>query len=98
MAGTLVYTEVTPEGAHPAALELLTKARALGGEVAAVALGPGATAAAEELGQRAHRVGVQMRDLPEIFGAGDREVDVAVDVVRRTRVVEPRDQIDDRAH
>ncbi len=50
MAGTLVYTEVTPEGAHPAALELLTKARALDGDVAAVALGPGATAAAEELG------------------------------------------------
>ena len=50
MAGTWVYAEVAPAGTHPAALELLTKARALGGEVAAVALGPGAAAAAEELG------------------------------------------------
>ena len=45
-----VYAEVTSDGAHPSALELLTKARALGGEVAAVALGPGATSAAQELG------------------------------------------------
>jgi electron transfer flavoprotein alpha subunit len=50
MGATWVYAEVGEDGAHPAALELLTKARALGGDVAAVALGPGATAAAEELG------------------------------------------------
>jgi electron transfer flavoprotein alpha subunit len=50
MGATWVYAEVTPDGAHPSALELLTKARTLGGEVAAVALGPGATAAAPELG------------------------------------------------
>lgn len=50
MGAIWVYAEVTPEGAQPGALELLTKARALGGEVAAVALGPGATAAAGELG------------------------------------------------
>jgi electron transfer flavoprotein alpha subunit len=50
MGTTWVYAEVTPEGVHPAALELLTKARALGGDVAAIALGPGATAAAEALG------------------------------------------------
>jgi electron transfer flavoprotein alpha subunit len=50
MAATWVYAEVTPDGAHPNALELLTKARALGGDVAAVALGPGATSAAPELG------------------------------------------------
>ena len=50
MGATWVYAEVTPEGAHPGALELLTKARSLGGDVAAVALGPGATVAAEELG------------------------------------------------
>ena len=61
MAGTLVYAEVTPEGAHPAALELLTKARALGGDVAAVALGPGATAAAEELGDPRRRDGLRER-------------------------------------
>ena len=50
MGATWVYAEVTPEGAHPSALELLTKARAIGDEVAAVALGPGATAAAADLG------------------------------------------------
>src|SRR3954453_24078971 len=50
MGATWVYAEVTPDGAHPGALELLTKARALGGDVAAVALGPGATSAANKLG------------------------------------------------
>ena len=49
--GTIwVFAEVTPEGPHSSALELLTKARSLGGEVAAVALGPGAVAAAPALG------------------------------------------------
>jgi electron transfer flavoprotein alpha subunit len=46
-----VYAEVTPDGPKPSALELLTKAIALGGDVAAVALGPGATAAARALGE-----------------------------------------------
>jgi electron transfer flavoprotein alpha subunit len=46
-----VYAEVSPDGVHPSALELLTKARSLGDEVAAVALGPGATAAAGALGE-----------------------------------------------
>jgi electron transfer flavoprotein alpha subunit len=50
MAVVWVYAEVTPDGPKPSAFELLTKARALGGDVAAVALGPGATAAAEALG------------------------------------------------
>jgi electron transfer flavoprotein alpha subunit len=45
-----VWAEVGPEGPAPAGLELLTKARDLGDDVAAVALGPGATAAAAELG------------------------------------------------
>src|SRR5581483_351057 len=45
-----VYAELTPEGPLPVALELLTKARSLGDTVAAVALGPGASAAAETLG------------------------------------------------
>jgi|KBSMisStaDraftv2_1062788.scaffolds.fasta_scaffold77725_2 electron transfer flavoprotein alpha subunit len=56
MGATWVYAEVTPDGVHPSALELLTKARALGGEVEAVALGPGATGAASELG--AHGAGI----------------------------------------
>jgi electron transfer flavoprotein alpha subunit len=46
-----VYAEVTPEGPAASALELLTKARAIGDEVAAVALGPGATEAAPALGE-----------------------------------------------
>jgi electron transfer flavoprotein alpha subunit len=56
MGATWVYAEVTPDGAHPSALELLTKARSLGGEVEAIALGPGATRAATELG--AHGAGI----------------------------------------
>jgi electron transfer flavoprotein alpha subunit len=45
-----VWAEVGPEGPTSASLELLTKARDLGDDVAAVALGPGAAAAAAELG------------------------------------------------
>lgn len=45
-----VYAPVSDEGPHPSALELLTKARSLGDDVAAVALGPGASAAAADLG------------------------------------------------
>lgn len=49
---TWVYAEVSPDGKpDPAALETLTKARELDGDVAAVALGPGASAAADELGK-----------------------------------------------
>lgn len=51
MAAIWVYAEVGPEGPAVSALELLAGARALGDEVAAVALGPGATAAAPTLGE-----------------------------------------------
>jgi electron transfer flavoprotein alpha subunit len=51
VAKVWVFAEVTPEGPAPAALELLAKARELGDQVAAVALGPGATAAATTLGE-----------------------------------------------
>jgi electron transfer flavoprotein alpha subunit len=51
-----VFAEVTPEGVRTTALELLTKARSLGDEVAAVALGPGANAGAEALGE--HGAGI----------------------------------------
>jgi electron transfer flavoprotein alpha subunit len=52
MSTIWVYAEVTPDGGvDTAALELLTKAREIGDEVAAVALGPGATDAAGELGE-----------------------------------------------
>ena len=46
-----VYAEVGAEGPSGSALELLSKARTLADEVAAVALGPGATAAAGALGE-----------------------------------------------
>jgi electron transfer flavoprotein alpha subunit len=46
-----VYAEVTSEGPSDSSLELLTKAQSLGDTVAAVALGPGATAAAARLGE-----------------------------------------------
>jgi electron transfer flavoprotein alpha subunit len=49
---TWVYAEVAPDGTvDMAALEILTKARSLDGEVEAVALGPGATQAAAQLGE-----------------------------------------------
>jgi electron transfer flavoprotein alpha subunit len=52
MPGIWVYAEVSPEGKVEAtALENLTKARDLGSEVAAVALGPGASQAAGTLGE-----------------------------------------------
>jgi electron transfer flavoprotein alpha subunit len=50
VAGAWVFAEVTPDGPHPAALELLTHARSFDEAPAAIALGPGATAAATELG------------------------------------------------
>jgi len=57
-----VYAEITPEGPSPSALELLTKARTIGDEVAAVALGPGATAAAPVLGE--HGAALCLADSP----------------------------------
>jgi electron transfer flavoprotein alpha subunit len=49
--GIWVYAETSPDGkVEPGALENLTKARELGTEIAAVALGPGATQAAATLG------------------------------------------------
>ena len=46
-----VWADVTLDGPAPSALELLAKARELGDEVAAVALGKGASEAAKELGE-----------------------------------------------
>jgi electron transfer flavoprotein alpha subunit len=46
-----VWADVTSDGPAPNALELLTKGRDLGDEVAAIALGPGAKASADALGQ-----------------------------------------------
>jgi electron transfer flavoprotein alpha subunit len=50
MPGAFVYAEITPEGPHPAALELLAHARGLGLPVSAVALGPGAKDVARTFG------------------------------------------------
>jgi electron transfer flavoprotein alpha subunit len=46
-----IWADVTPEGPAPSALELLTKARDLGDDVAAIALGPGAKASVDALGE-----------------------------------------------
>ncbi len=54
MAKIWVFAEVGPDGPAPAALELLAKARELG-DAEAVALGPGATAAADALGDHGAR-------------------------------------------
>jgi electron transfer flavoprotein alpha subunit len=52
MPGVWVFAEVTPDGkVESGALENLTKARDLGAELSAVALGPGATSAAATLGK-----------------------------------------------
>ena len=51
MATVWVYAELAEDGPKPSAFELLAKARTLGDDVAAVALGPGATAAAPPLGE-----------------------------------------------
>lgn len=50
MSKVWVFAEIGHDGPAPSALELLTKARGLGDVVEAVALGPGATAAAAALG------------------------------------------------
>jgi electron transfer flavoprotein alpha subunit len=55
MAKVWVFAEVTADGPAPAALERLAKARELGDQVGAVALGPGATAAAPALGEHGAR-------------------------------------------
>jgi electron transfer flavoprotein alpha subunit len=46
-----VWADAAPDGPAPSAFELLTKARDLGDEVAGVALGPGAKASADALGE-----------------------------------------------
>ena len=51
MAKIWVYAEISSTGVDKTALEVLTKARSLGGELEAVALGPGATDAAKTLGE-----------------------------------------------
>jgi electron transfer flavoprotein alpha subunit len=49
--GIWVYADITPAGVDPSAFELLTKARSLDENVAAVVLGPGASEAAVKLGE-----------------------------------------------
>lgn len=51
MTKVWVYADITFDGAADSALELLTLARGFGDEVEAIALGPGATAAAATLGE-----------------------------------------------
>jgi electron transfer flavoprotein alpha subunit len=65
MTTVWVYGEITPAGVHPGALELLAKARTIGTDVAAVALGPGAEAATTDLG--AHGAEVVYTSEDELF-------------------------------
>jgi electron transfer flavoprotein alpha subunit len=60
-----IYADVASDGSTSAALELLTKARTLGAELAAVALGPGATQAAGALG--AHGASTVYASDAEVF-------------------------------
>jgi len=50
MAGVWVFAEIESSAPTPATLECLTRSRSLGGDVAAIALGPGAIASADTLG------------------------------------------------
>src|SRR5512143_470914 len=50
MATIWVYADVAPDGTTSVAPELLTKARSIADDVAAVALGPGASGAVAALG------------------------------------------------
>src|SRR2546430_548556 len=66
MPGVWVYAEVSPDGTvEPGALENLTKARGLGSSVAAVALGPGATKAAETAGGGPAKVEPVQGEIPD---------------------------------
>ncbi len=51
MTGVWIWADIGADGVASSALELLTKARALGDDVAAVALGPGASDASSTLGE-----------------------------------------------
>jgi electron transfer flavoprotein alpha subunit len=62
MGGVWVYAQVGPAGVHPTALELAAAARRLSDDVAAVALGPGATEAARPLGEHG---------VPRVFASDD---------------------------
>ncbi len=67
MPGIWVYAEVSPDGKVEAgALENLTKVRDLGSDLAAVALGPGATEAAHTLGRYGAQT-VYASDQPELI-------------------------------
>ncbi|HVF07345.1 MAG TPA: electron transfer flavoprotein subunit alpha/FixB family protein [Actinomycetota bacterium] len=55
MPANWIWADVDADSVASSALELLTKARALGGDVAAVALGSGATSAAGTLGEHGAR-------------------------------------------
>lgn len=55
MPSTWIWADLDADGVASSALELLTKARALGGEIAAVALGSGAATLAGDLGEHGAR-------------------------------------------
>jgi electron transfer flavoprotein alpha subunit len=83
VSGIWVYAEVRPDAVDPSALELATKARALGEEVAAVALGPGAAEAARALGE--HGVATVFVDDDPVYAdyPGEPATHVLGELVRR---------------
>jgi len=84
MAGVWVYAETVDGAPKPIALELLTKARALG-EPTAISLGPGASKAAETLG----RYGAKKVYVHEDPGFVEVLASPAVDLLARLIEKEP---------
>jgi electron transfer flavoprotein alpha subunit len=82
VASIWVFAETTGGGPRASALELLTKARSLTGDVAAVALGPGATGSASALGEHGASVVYASDDPAYDDGLGRPQVHALEALVR----------------
>jgi electron transfer flavoprotein alpha subunit len=82
VASIWVFAETTVGGPRASALELLTKARSLTGDVAAVALGPGATGSAPVLGEHGASVVYASDDPAYDDGLGRPQVHALEALVR----------------
>jgi electron transfer flavoprotein alpha subunit len=99
MGGAFVYAEVSPEGPAPVALELLAHARGLDQPVSAIALGPGAKAAAGTLGDHGattvhvweHAVFAQHPGRPAAYVLGELVREYAPEVVLFAQTYDSRD-------
>ncbi len=85
MTKVWVVAEVEPDGPLPAALELLTIARSVGQDVAAVSLGPGATAAAAALGDHGAATVFASDDAAYADGMGRPQAHALESLVREHR-------------